>query len=155
MIRARELLVFSTLAAFGCGMSPLVSHADSRGFRLHVQGHMGASASAIDIDMPWDSAKKSSPFDFTADACDGIKLDRMRSTWAALQKGPEGRTVEINTDSEKILASRSGGYLVLEPIKEDGDDHHTRVKIHDPIFRHSFALIDATLAQSIGARSRG
>jgi hypothetical protein len=135
-MRARFLLVLGVVTALGHGMSPPAAHAGSRGFRLHIQGHMGSGASAVDIDVPWDSDKHESPFDFTADACDGVALDRLRATWSALQKVPEGTTMTMRTDSETMLASRSAGFLVLEPIREDDkDDHHTRVKIPDYIVK--------------------
>ena len=134
MIHARYLLVFGFVAALGSGMSPLAAHADSRAFRLHIQGHMGSGASAVDIDVPWDSDKHESPFDFTGSDCNGVNYERLRWAWARLKKLPEGRTVTIETDSEDILASRSGGYLLLEPLRhDDKDDHHTRVKVPDYI----------------------
>jgi hypothetical protein len=136
MIRARHLIVLGTLAALGLPTAAISARADSRGFRLHIQGHMGSSASAVDIDVPWNSEKHESPFDFTADACDAITLERLRATWNALQKVPEGKVMTLQSDSETILASRSGGFLVLEPVKEDDqDDHHTRIKIPDYIVK--------------------
>jgi len=135
MTRARFFFAVAILMAVGAGMMPPGATADSHPYRLHVQGRLGsAHSSAVDIDVPWDSDKKGSPFDFTADACDDLQLEALRSTWTTLKKSPEGRTVRIENKSETMLASRSAGFLVLEPLPaEDKDDHHTRVKIPDYI----------------------
>ena len=133
MIRARFLLVVGALAAFGAGIGSSAAGAGSHAYRLHVQGHLGSGSRVLDIDVPWDSDKASSPFNFTADACDDISVCRLRRAWAKLQTMPEGQTVTVQGRSESIQASRQPGYLVLEPRRDDQDDHHSRIKIPDYI----------------------
>src|SRR6266487_2956658 len=158
MMRVGFFFAVGVLAALGSGVGPSTARAESSPFRLHVQGHMG-SGGALDIDVPWDSDKRRSPFNFTADACDDISLERLRWAWAALRKAPEGRTVTIETRSESIRASRGGGYLVLEPRHRDGqDDHHSRVKIPDyivnAILDHDGRLTDRDLERLVRERGK-
>ena len=133
MVRASLFLVVGILAVFGSGVGPSAALAKSHPFRLHVQGHSPSGGSVVNINVPWDSDKAGSPFNFTADACDDVTLERLRWAWAALQSVPEGRKVTIQTDSESIRASRWAGYLVLEPRRDDRDNHHSRIKIPDYI----------------------
>ena len=134
MVRISCFAAVGLLAALASGLGPSTAHAKSAALRLHVQGHLGSSASAIDVDVPWDSDQRRSPLDFTGEACDEVALVRLRSAWSELRKAPVGRTVTIDTESESIRASRWGGHLVLEPLHHDGqDDHHTRIKIPDYI----------------------
>jgi hypothetical protein len=133
MARARFLFVVAVLAGFAWAV-PSRAGAESSPYRLHVQGHLGASSGSLDIDVPWDASKNGSPFDFTAEDGDDISLMHLRWAWQQLKLVPEGRKVTFETDKESIRASRSGGYLVLEPRPlDDRDDRHTRIKIPDYI----------------------
>src|SRR5439155_4590999 len=133
MFRVPFFLALGVLVVSGSGVGPLAAGAESSAFRLHVRGHSGSGGSLVNINVPWDSDKAGSPFNFTADACDDVTLERLRWAWAALQSVPEGRKVTIQTDSESIRASRWAGYLVLEPRRDDRDHHHSRIKIPDYI----------------------
>jgi len=134
MRHVRFLSVAALVAALGVG--PPTAGADSSPYRLHVQGHLGSGRAAIDLDVPWESGKAGSPFNFTEGAFDDMTLERLRWAWSALQRVPEGRAVTIATRSESIRASRWAGYLVLEPLRED---HHSRIKIPDYIIE---AILD-------------
>src|SRR5262249_43547975 len=72
-------------------------------------------------------------FNFTEDDCHDMDLERLRGAWTVLQRVPEGRVVTIDNGSETIRAYRSMGELVLEPHRESGNDHHSRIKIPDYI----------------------
>ena len=134
MIRAHSLLVVGVLALACAGLGPSPARACSRAYRLHVQGHLGSGGRVLDLDVPWDSNRVGSPFNFTADASEDVGLDRLRWAWSALQRMPEGQTVTIDTRSESIRAWRVAGYLVLEPHhNSQEDDHHSRIKIPDYI----------------------
>jgi hypothetical protein len=134
MARARFLIAAAVLALIAHPTVPSNAAAEPSPYRLHVQGHMGFGVRAIDIEIPWDSSKNGSPFDFTADASDDIGLERLRWVWSRLQTVPEGRKVTFETDSESIRAWREAGYLVLEPHHlDDRDDHHARIRIPDYI----------------------
>ena len=139
MTRAHSLLALGVLVLVGSGLGSSVAAARSHSYRLHVQGHLGSSTDVLDINVPWDSGKAGSPFNFTSDACDDIALDQLRWAWTALQRIPEGRAVTIETRSESIRAWRNAGYLVLEPHHPNQDDHHSRIKIPDYIVN---AIID-------------
>jgi hypothetical protein len=132
MLRVRSFLALGILAVLGSGVGPSTAGAEPSAFRLHVQGHSG-TGSVVNIDVPWDSGKAGSPFNFTAEACDDIAPERLRWAWAALQRAPEGRRVTIETRDESILASRWAGYLVLEPQRDNRNEHHSRIKIPDYI----------------------
>ena len=133
MFRVPFFLALGVLVVSGSGVGPLAAGAESSAFRLHVRGHSGSGGSLVNIDVPWDSDKAGSPFNFTAEACDDIALERLRWAWAALRRVPEGRWVTIENRSESIRASRWAGYLVLEPQRHDRDGHHSRIKIPDYI----------------------
>ena len=158
-MRSNLLAAVGVLVMLGSGTGPNPADgAESRLFRVHVQGRWGSGGSAFDIDVPWVSDRGKSPFDFTADACDEVTLERLARTWAALQKLPEGRTVTIETDSESIRASRWGGNLVLEPRRGDRNDHHTRIKIPDYIVEavldHDGRLTDRDIERLVRERGK-
>ncbi|TMQ48714.1 MAG: hypothetical protein E6K72_12810 [Candidatus Eisenbacteria bacterium] len=158
MMRARFLVAMGVLVVVGCSGNPPRAGADTSPYRLHIQGHLGCGLRALEIEVPWDSDKSGSPFNFTADASDDIDLDRLRWAWAALQKLPEGRTVTFHTGSETIRASSWAGFLVLEPRHLDRDDHHSRIKIPDyivnAILDHDGRLTDRDLERLVRERGR-
>jgi len=131
MSRARFLLAVGAVALLGAGLGSSVADAGHRACRLHVEGHLASGSRMLDIDVPWDSDKGGSPFNFT-DSCNDIAFGRLARAWTKLQTMPEGRTVTIESTSESILAWRQAGYLVLEP-QHNQDDHHSRIKIPDYI----------------------
>ncbi len=135
MAGTRILSTIGILAALALGAGAAAARDSSDGLRLHVQGHAGANGSGLDVNVAWDPSKEGSPFHFTADACDDIAVGRLRKAWTALSAMPEGRPVTIETNDETIRATRQSGFLVLEPRREDRDDHHTRIKIPDYIVR--------------------
>ena len=136
MARTLVLFVIGVLAMLLSVAGPAAAGKSADRLRVHVQGHMGSSGPGVDIDVPWESDKGGSPFDFTADACDRVAIERLRQTWATLQRLPEGRVVTFETRSgETMHASRQANYLVLEPQPDHGDDHHARIKIPDYIVR--------------------
>ena len=145
MAATRILPTIAVLAALGFAALPSTTLAGPDAVRLHIQGHMGAGGSGVDIDVPWSAARGDSPFNFTGDACDHVSVERLRTAWNALQHVPEGEEVTIRTRSESILASRQSGYLVLVPQPNRGDDHHARIKIPDYIVR-AFLDNDGRLA---------
>jgi hypothetical protein len=134
MARARFLIAAAVLAIVAHPIVPSHAAAEPSPYRLHIQGHLGFGVRALDIEVPWDSSKNGSPFDFTADAADDVGLDHLRWVWSRLQTVPEGRKVNFETESETIRAWRSAGYLVLEPRpRDDGDNHHAIIRIPDYI----------------------
>jgi len=157
MMPARLLLVVGVLAVLGAGIGGSKADGSTRAYRLHVQGRLGSGGRMLDIDVPWDSNKAGSPFNFTADDCGDVALERLRWAWAALQRLPEGQTLTIQTRSEWIRASRLAGYLVLEPRRDDRDDHHSRIKIPDcivnTILDHDGRLTEGDIERL--ARERG
>src|SRR2546422_9207341 len=88
MFRVPFFLALGVLVVSGSGVGPLAAGAESSAFRLHVRGHSGSGGSLVNIDVPWDSDKAGSPFNFTAEACDDIALERLRWAWAALRRMP-------------------------------------------------------------------
>jgi len=156
-MRARFLLMLGVLAVLGAGKGSSTASASCHSFRLHIQGNLSSGAPTLDIDVPWDSGHAGTPFDFTADACQDLALERLRWAWTALQRMPEGRTVTIETRSETIRAWRQAGYLVLEPRRDSRDDHHSRVKIPDytvnTILEHDGRLTDRDIERLM--RERG
>jgi len=131
MVRARFLLAVGVTALLGAGLGSSVASAGHRSCRLHVEGHLASGSRMLDIDVPWDSNKGGSPFNFT-DSCNDIAFGRLARAWTKLQSMPDGRTVTIDSPTETILAWRQAGYLVLEP-QHNQDDHHSRIKIPDYI----------------------
>lgn len=132
MIRARTFLLTGVLLACCAGFGPPPAHAGRPTYLLHIQGGLGGHGKLLDIAVPWKVSKGGSPFDFTTDVSDDVGLDHLRRTWSALQHVPEGKAVTIETSSESISAWRRGGYLVLEP-QRDEDHDVSRVKIPDYI----------------------
>ena len=158
MMPARLLSVIGLLAVLASGVSPSVASADSRDYRLHVQGHLGCGRSFVDLDIPWESGG-GTPFDFTADAVDDPGLKRLLEAWTTLQRMPEGSKVTIEGRSQSIRASKSGGYLVLEPRhRDDRDDHHSRIKIPDyiveAILDHDGQLTDRDIERLVRERGK-
>ena len=143
MAGLRILPTIALTMALGLAAHPSAAGASSD-VRLHIQGHLGGG-SGLDIEVPWTPDKADSPFNFTGDACDRVSVERLRGAWTTLQRLPEGETVTIRSRSEKVLASRQSGYLVLEPQPDHGDDHHARVKIPDYIVR-TFLANDGRIA---------
>jgi len=134
MTRTSYLGPIALLTALALGGAPGIAPADSNAIRLHVEGRSSSGRPVLALNLPWDTDKGGSPFNFTKDSCDDVALERLRWAWTALGRMPEGRTITIDTDNETIRAWKRGGYLVLEPQHRDGrNNHHSRVKIPDYI----------------------
>ncbi len=101
-------------------------------YLLHLKISDGHRGKGVDIAMPWDVSKGSSPFDFVADTHDRPEMDRLRAAWSMLARMPEGRTVVIHSENGRTRAWRRDGQLVLEPLD---DDRHpgTRIRIPAPV----------------------
>jgi len=134
MIRTNLSFAVGLVTILAMGAGGAVAAADTGALRLHVQGNTSSGKPAVDIELPWSPNVSKSPFDFNGNACEDIGLDRLRETWSALQRLPEGQTVTIETRSESIRASRRAGYLVFMPsYRDDRDNHHSRVAIPEYI----------------------
>jgi len=156
MIRAPRFVLVTLLVACCAGLLPAAAQAGRSRYLLHIQGRLGEHAHLLDLAIPWKPDKGGSPFDFTTDVSDAVTLDRLRKTWSALQRVPEGTEVEVQTSSEKLSAWKRGGYLVLEPHRAEGGGL-TRVKIPDyivnTILAHDGRLTDEDIDHL--ARERG
>src|SRR5512140_1739554 len=124
MLRAPFLLTVGVAALLGASAGPSVVGASPHAYRLHVEVYLPSGSRVLNIDSPWEADKDGSPLNFTANAFDGITIDRLRRAWTTLQRMPDGQTVSIETDSESIRAWREAGYLVLEPHRRDRVDEN-------------------------------
>ncbi|MBI5168668.1 MAG: hypothetical protein HZA61_04180 [Candidatus Eisenbacteria bacterium] len=101
-------------------------------YLLHLKISDGHRGKGVDVAMPWDVSKGSSPFDFVSDTHDRPEIERLRAAWSMLSRMPEGRTVIIHSEKGRTRAWRRDGQLVLEPL-DDGEHSGTRIRIPAPV----------------------
>jgi hypothetical protein len=126
--RSSRLFVMAVAAALALALAPLPALAGGP-YSLHVKLSKTALGPAMDMSLPWDMERGSSPFDFVSDKDDGPGLERLRAAWSALAHVPEGQSVTMPSDHGTIRASRRAGYLVLEPRNDYDDDKDVRIRV--------------------------
>jgi hypothetical protein len=110
--------LLAAVLALGPAASP--ARADSP-YSLHVKVSKGDWGRALDLSVPWDLERGSSPFDFTREDGDGPDMARLREAWAALSRLPERKSVLIQGEHRQVRAWREAGALVLQPLDEESD----------------------------------
>ena len=88
-------------------------------YSLHVKVSKSDWGRALDLSVPWDLDRGSSPFDFTHEDGDGPDMARLRAAWATLSRLPDHKAVIIKGDHSQIRAWRESGSLVLEPLDQE------------------------------------
>jgi hypothetical protein len=159
MLRAAFLLTVGVTALLGACVSPSGVSASPQAYRLHVEVYLPTGNRVLNLDSPWEADKDGSPLNFTADAFDGVTIDRLRRAWTTLQGMREGQSVSFETDQESIRAWREAGFLVLEPHPHDrADENKSLVKIPDyitnTIIDNDGRLTDRDIARLAGSRSK-
>lgn len=100
-----------------------------------------AGGQSVDLAMPWDFVRGSSPFDFVDGSNDRRGIQRLRAAWEMLSRMPDDRSVVIHAEGERTRAWKHDGALVLEPLD---DESHARIRIPagivEAVLRHDGRL---------------